>query len=318
LRLESLSKPKYERIISPLYGIKSRKRLAEVLHWTGGVKALEDFARQPDNYNCFITKTGKKPRSVQEPKPKLKALHQQIARLILRIDAPSYLHSGLRKRSYVTNARQHVNDMPAVTLDIVNFFTSTLHSHVTGFFKNKMKCAPDVAGLLSSLSCVNVGGILHLPTGSPLSQILAFHAHTDMFDALNTYVMDRDGKFTVYVDDMTASMMFASTLDIRRMGRIVVGHGLSWHKARFFPKGHPKTITGAIARATLLQAPKKQHLKYAETRDLVGRPEVPPYDQLQAAKSAIGILQSIAQVDERQMNSARGMKEKFEAVVQAY
>ena len=76
--------------------------------------------------------------------------------------------------------------MPALKLDIPKLFGSTPHSHVTGFFKNDMNCAPDVAGLLARLRCVTVKSVLHLPTGSPLSQILAFYSYWAMFEALRT------------------------------------------------------------------------------------------------------------------------------------
>ncbi len=300
---------------SPLYGIRSRKRLVEVLDWQGSVKALDGFVEQPDNYNCFLhEEDGKKPRPVQQPTPKLEALHRRVARLLLRILPPDYLHSGLRKRSFVTNAAQHVNGHPAVKLDVHKFYPSTLHSHVCGFFKNQMACAPDVAGLLASLCCVTVNGVRHLPTGSPLSQILAFYSHRQMFDELSAYVAARGGVITVYVDDITASMEFASVGDIRAMGRIITRHGLMWHKERFFPRGHSKAITGAIAKVDHLEAPKKQHLKYATARDRVDHPSLLVADQKQAARSAIGLLQCIAQIDERQIRVARGMAQKLTAV----
>jgi len=311
-RLEQLNRVKYDKTISPLYGIRSKRRLADVLGWDGSAKDLDRFAQQADNYNCFDHREeGKKPRPVQQPKPKLEALHKRIAKLLLRIIPPEYLHSGLRKRSFVTNAAEHVNGHPAVKLDVRKFYPSTLHSHVCGYFKNQMDCAPDVAGLLASICCVTINGVSHLPTGSSLSQILAFYAHKLMFDELHAYVTTRGGVLTVYVDDITASMQLASPGDIRGMGRIITKHGLRWHKQRFFPGGRPKAITGVIAKSDHLEAPKKQHLKYARARDQVDNPSIAAPDQKRAARSAIGIIQCIAQIDDRQSRTAKGMAQKL-------
>lgn len=314
-RLERIHKAKYNRTSSPLYGTRSKRRLAEVLGWEGGPKDLDRFARQPDNYNCFdIKEEGKKPRPVQEPKPRLSVLHRQIAKLLLRIEPPAYLHSGLRKRSFVTNAAAHVNGDPAVKLDVHKFYPSTLHSHVCGFFKNQMRCAPDVAGLLATLSCVVRDGISHLPTGSPLSQILAFYSHERMFSELHAYVVDRNGVFTVYVDDVTASMQSASPADIQAMGRIITKHGLLWHKQRFFRRGCPKAVTGVIAKASHLEAPKRQHLKYALARDMAASATLPAVERRRAARVAVGVLQCIAQIDERQLRTAKGMAQRLTTI----
>jgi hypothetical protein len=204
-----------------------------------------------------------------------------------------------------------VNLDPAIKLDIHKFYPSTLHSHVCGSFKNQMECAPDVAGMIASISCVTMNGVSHLPTGSPLSQILAFYSHKRMFDELDAYVTAHGGVFTVYVDDITASMKRASPGEILGMGRIVTKHGLKWHKERFFPRRCPKAITGAIAKGEHLEAPNRQHQKYARARDRIGDSAVAVADQKRAAQRAIGILQCIAQVDERRSSTAAAMTEKL-------
>lgn len=238
-------------------------------------------------------------------------MHKHIARLLLRIAPPAFLHSGIRKRSFITNAASHVNAYPAVKLDIKRFYPSTLHSHVCGFFKNQMNCAPDVAGLLSSLACVTRNGLMHLPTGSPLSQILAFYSHEKMFSELDEYVRRRRGVFTVYVDDVTASLPFASAADIRAMGRIITKHGLTWHKQRLFRAGVPKLITGAIAKKGRLEAPNRQHFKYARTRDQIDQRALNVGERKLIAKSAIGLIQCIAQIDTRQKRTSIGMAKKL-------
>lgn len=244
---------------------------------------------------------------MQEPKEDLQRLHKRIAALLLRIQTPGYLHSGLRGRSFVTNAKQHQNDMPAIKLDVVKFYPSTTWGHVYRFFHHALKCSPDVAGLIANLACYNNAGATHLPTGSSLSQILAFYAHKTMFDAIYEMVMTRGGVMTVYVDDIVISIPDASSADIPRVGRLIEKQGLEWHKTRFFPRGVPKRVTGTIVKSDRLEADKKQHFKYREA--LKALDDIPPGtgEHRKRARRAIGLLQSIVQVDPRHAKAAAGM-----------
>jgi hypothetical protein len=310
-RLESL-RAKYQLTASPLYRLMSRRKLAELLQWTGSAQELDRYAARSDNYRVFSIKSeGKKNRDVQEPKEALQRLHRRLAILLLRIEPPGYLHSGLRRRSFVTNAAPHVNSMPAIKLDVKKFYPSTTWAHVYRFFLRDLRCAPDVAGVLATLACFLAGESRHLPTGSSLSQILAFYAHKHMFDAIHQVAVARGGVMTVYVDDMVLSMPDASPADIRRLGRIVEKQGLEWHKDRFFPRGAAKRVTGTIAKADRLEADKKQHFKYHNA--LAAMSESPPRSagRRAAARRSLGLLQSIAQVDSRQVHIAAGMAQKL-------
>jgi hypothetical protein len=204
--------------------------------------------------------------------------------------------------------------MPAIKLDVQRFYPSTKWDHVFRFFRHQMQCSPDVAGLLATIACFQVNGDSHIPTGSCLSQILAYYCHKTMFDEIHDLAKARGGEMTVYVDDITISMPDASPADIRRVGRIITRQSLAWHKQRFFPRRVAKRVTGTIVKSDHLEADKKQHFKYRNTRDRVDDPGANLEDRSRAARSAIGILQSIAQIDKRQTRSARGMSEKLRSL----
>jgi RNA-directed DNA polymerase len=306
-RLER-STTKYSLRQSPLFGLASRRKLAELLNWSRPARELDRFASREDNYRVFeIANEGKKPRAVQEPKDTLQALHRRIASLLLRVAPPEYLHSGLRGRSFVTNGRQHANGMPAIKLDIKKFYPSTSWAHVFRFFNTEMECAPDVAGLIASIACCKIKNTYALPTGSCLSQILAFYAHKKMFDEIDRFAKRRRGLFTVYVDDIMLSMPDASPADINHVGRMITRQGLQWGKERFFPVGTPKRITGTIAKPDHLEADKKQHFKYQTALDSLNELSASALSKATSARRAIGLLQSIAQVDCRLLTRAAGM-----------
>jgi hypothetical protein len=298
---------KYSLESSPLYGMRSRKKLAALLNWTQGAKDLDTFAADAKNYRVFsIARDGKPSREVQEPKERMQALHRRLASLLLRIRPPDYLQSGLRERSFVTNGARHANGMPAIKLDIKKFYPSTKWDHVYRFFNTSMKCAPDVAGLLASLACFGKDQ-RHLPTGSCLSQILAFYSHKQMFDEIDRIAKARAGVFTLYVDDMVLSMPDASPADIRRIGRLVTRQGLKWHKESFYRKGAPKSVTGTIVKASRLQANKRQFYKLHAALAALRAGCESPLKRLAAARRARGLAQSIAQIDLRHVGRSRGL-----------
>ena len=302
---------KYAAKQSPLFRLRSKRKLAELLGWSGTGNELDAFANRADNYRIFtIHEDGKKPREVQEPKEGLQRIHRRLASLLLRIAPPDYLHSGLRNRSFVTNGACHVNAMPAIKLDIKKFYPSTKWAHIFRCFREDFECAEDVAGVLASLTCVSTAQGKHLPTGSAASQILAYYVHRPMFDAINQIALERKGVFTLYVDDMVLSLPDASPADIRRIGRLITGQGLGWHKDRFFPAGTPKRITGTIASPDHLLANKRQHFKYLLTLEAMDEAEVGA-EKASAASRGIGLLFSIAQVDPRYMTRARKMAQKL-------
>ena len=45
----------------------------------------------------------------------------------------------------------------------------------------------------------------HLPTGSPISQSVAFFSNLTVFNNISTYSKSRNIEFSVYVDDLTFS-----------------------------------------------------------------------------------------------------------------
>ena len=144
---------------------------------------------------------GGKKRHIEEPKQRLKWIHKRIENVLNQIFPPDYLFCPVKRRSYVTNARQHRDAFEVHCLDIKKYFPSTRTSRVFQFFHEEMQCTPDVAGALMILCTFKD----HLPTGSPLSPILSFLAHKRMWERISRMVKDAGCQLTVYIDDLTVS-----------------------------------------------------------------------------------------------------------------
>jgi len=241
---------------SPLYKLGNKRRLASILNTT--FPELQKLVCRDDNYLTFeINPDSDKPRPVETPKPRMERIHRRLFNLLSRIEPPEYLHSGVKGRSYITNARAHAGSKTMVKLDIVRFFPSTKRWHVYDFFRNVLCCSSDVAGLLANICTVDG----HLPTGSCVSQVLAFYAHKQMFDDISDGSSDDGLTMTCYVDDIAISGDNASGKTLHAARTRIKQRGLASHKKKekIYPENRPKLITGVIIDGETLKLPNRKH-----------------------------------------------------------
>src|SRR5690606_13675140 len=87
---------------SPLYGIKTNKRLAEVLKCDLGImeKIIQGKRRY---YKMFSEKQGAKERTIEEPIKKLRVLHDRISYFLGKINPPDFLFCPVKGKSAVLN-----------------------------------------------------------------------------------------------------------------------------------------------------------------------------------------------------------------------
>lgn len=285
---------------SQLFKVTSPRRLAEIL----GLEEveLEELANRLDNYKRF--KVGKaKKRDVQEPKDRLRAIHKRISRWLARIETPDYLHSAIKGRSYITNAKAHRSDMNLIKVDIRSFFQNVTRHAVYLFFVETMQCRSDVAMLLAK--ALTVDG--HLPTGSPVSPILSYYTHKRMFDGIANLAAEYALTFTVYIDDMCLSGDSASHAMLFKVRGIIAKAGLKSHKCRFCPAGKPRVVTGVAMTETGAKLPHRRHLKIKEGFAQVDL--LPPGRQKDAAIAAlISRMHEAAQLDPSWKDRAKNLE----------
>ena len=240
---------------SGLYNITTKIRLEERLQKP--VAELEVLAND-SNYRVFFhEKKNCKKREIQTPTLELDIVQTRIASLLVRVAMPNYVHSGIKQRSNVTNAKVHVGDHPVLTMDIKNFYPSISKKSIYHFFHDTMKAAPDVAGILAGLCSYHD----HIPTGSRLSMPLSFWANHSMYGELQSLCDFSGVTMSTYVDDLTFSGPLVNQLFERKVKRIVSNAGLKIHpdKTRLYRRDEPKLITGVIVRADRIDLKNKHH-----------------------------------------------------------
>lgn len=252
-----MSAPKfYDLKQSPFFRLRSPDKLATFVGLSR--QRLDILCAKADTlYDEYDIepKPGKK-RRIEEPHNELKAAQTRIAALLTRIQPADYLYCPAKRRCYVANAARHRYNRVVHCLDITKFFPNTPRRRVYAFFAHVMQCAPDVAGRLASLATFK----RHLPTGSPLSPIVAHYAYTDVWCALADVGKRHGFTLTVYVDDVTVSGDHVPEHIVWDMKRIIYAAGLRYHKEKRFVDV-PADITGVILRDGRLLLPNRQHQK---------------------------------------------------------
>jgi hypothetical protein len=247
---------KYQLVESSFYKLTTKRKLAGLLKVS--MPELKVATSDCDNYTVFEqeAKSGKV-RTIQHPKGSQKKIHCRIASLLSRIELPTYLHSGRKKHSHVTNAKVHTGDKKVLTTDIKAFFPSTTRKMVFNFFYNVMKCSSDVADILSLICTYDE----QIPTGSQLSMPLAFWVNLRLFKQLDSLSNSQNVNMTVYVDDLTFSGDAVNRHFLSIVKKVIASNGHIAHpdKTKLFGKSDIKVITGVAIKNEEMLITNKQH-----------------------------------------------------------
>jgi retron-type reverse transcriptase len=244
---------------SPLYKLANKRRLAKILGLS--VQEMRALAKEADAlYSEFdVPKKTGGVRGVENPRRQLKMVQARIARILARIAPPDYLFCPVKGRCYVTNAAQHRGQRTVHCLDIRKYYPSTSSRRVFWFFKNVMRCEPDIAGILVKLATYQG----HLPTGSPLSPIMSFYAHYDVWETVARICNQHNYRLTVYIDDVTISAACLSPSVLWDIKRAIHRAGLRYHKEKHY-RDCPSEVTGVILVGHKLVVPNRQLKKLHE------------------------------------------------------
>ena len=227
----------------------------------------------------------KKPRLIEPPAESLKIIQHNIKKELGLIEVPYNVFSGIKGRSYIDNARLHMNNDYLFKIDLTAFFPCITRQYVYKFFKEELHTSSDVANILTNLVTIDLDkctlkdteniyqfldkkGIKtnnHLISGSPTSQILSYLVNHKMFDQLQLFCDKNDITMSIYVDDITFSAKHKISYKQKQMiYKIISKHlyRLSRNKVKYYDKGYPKLVTGSVISSDgTLKIPNSLKLK---------------------------------------------------------
>jgi RNA-directed DNA polymerase len=204
----------------------------------------------------------RKTRWVWSPCEELKEVQGHIERLIASRFVPHPIaHAYAKRRSNVTNARQHVGKEWVLHLDLVNFFGSITHEMVFNALRGLLlDFSHEEIGVISRLCC-HPGC---LPQGSPASPILSNLVCFGMDEQLWALAQRLGLTVTRYSDDIYfsstsailpeeialvrgrgASQNVALGLPLRRIFGLQ-GFEVNFTKVRFQDRSERQWVTGCV------------------------------------------------------------------------
>lgn len=247
--------------MSPLYGLQSKKQLYKMLNITNG----RQFSNNSyDRTKIYIQQSEQ--RLIEAPNDLTKCAQYRIKNLLSKCDFPDYVFSGIKGRSYFSNAEKHKNCRYLFKTDISAFFPSITRNKVYKFFLQDLKTSPDVAKILTDICTVDITPAVsndpivseyvsrkkiksyhHLCTGSPVSPLLSYFVNKSMFDAMKTIADNNGLVITIYMDDVFFSSKNEIPVGVR--SQIIKtftknGYNLSIKKLRYYKPYHFKKVTG--------------------------------------------------------------------------
>lgn len=292
-----------------LYKITSPAKLSKVLAKTPS--DIQKLLNSNKNYNEFTLAEEKNPfsnkvtksRAVQAPKEELRSIHERILKLLQKVTPPEYAHASIKRKSYRSNALVHEGSREIATFDLKSFYSSTKSYLVQNFFAQELKCAGDVASTLTKLTTLH-GSV---PTGSPLSPMLALLAAKPMFDQLEKIAKSHKLFFTCYVDDMTFSgEKIPKTLEHEVVSTIKrFGYRLSSKKTRIYKENHKKIVTGTVILDRKILVPNSRFIAVRRIlQALAGKHDKCGFTDRELLAKLAGILNEASSLDPKFYNMA--------------
>lgn len=245
----------YASTSSPFFRLGTRRKLAGLLKID--MKKLRELSTATKLYShFFLEKKNGGRRPVDNPRGDLKKVQRRIANLLSRITPPEFLFCPVKGRSYVSNAAVHRHSRVVHSIDVKTYFPSTPSRRIYAFFHDFMHCSPDVAAILAKLACCDG----HLPTGSPLSPIMAYYAHRDIWCEAAALARAHNCLITIYIDDVTISGEHVPMSLVWRIKEIMHRGGLRYHKEKRAVDRRAE-VTGVVIREGTLLIPNRQRVK---------------------------------------------------------
>jgi retron-type reverse transcriptase len=163
------------------------------------------------------------PRILWIPRPPLRLLQDKIkSEILAKVPLPPCVQGGVRGRSIITNAKQHVGKPVLSTMDIKNCFPSINVQKVRKVFE-ELGFSGEALAILTKLTTWE----FELPQGTPTSPAIANLALANL-DRRQLGVAKHHGfTYTRFVDDMSASGGTRLRKVRNLQERIVKGEGFS-------------------------------------------------------------------------------------------
>lgn len=193
-----------------------------------------------------------KKRIIRPSHSHLKRIQKAIKDNILsKIEMPSNVHGGVKKRSNITNAKRHQGNKFQLTTDLQDFFPCIKHDQIFDTFL-KFGYSNHFSHWLTKFTTWKFELPQGTPTSTHISNIVFLETDFRLIEFCNRHGIT----YTRYVDDLTFSSQQCFKIHIQTLLEIVTDSGfkLSYRKTKY--EGF-QNITGIDVFNNYIDAPKK-------------------------------------------------------------
>jgi len=305
-----------------LFNCKSEKKLAEylIIKYPKEYKETKQILQNnPISFYINYSKViNNKEREIFECKKKIKHIHNRLKKLFSNLEKKDYLKSGIKKQSYITNAKRHSYNNFFLLIDIKNFYPSITQEYI----KNKLiityKQSSDVAEFISNavtISQKKSDNKRSLVTGSPLSQYFSYVINKKMFDELEKISKENNIIFSVYVDDISFSSKEIITYKflkrvfyIIKKNKFYIGKNKKFYRGKISSKS---IITGVLLTKYGLFGTEKNKTKIRAKIENLKILEKDSIEYKEQYKSLIFSIQQLVHINKGYKKYLNLIKEHF-------
>ncbi len=213
----------------------------------------------------YKTKSSGKLRKISAPKWTLKRVQKKINNLLLELQICDNAHCGIKEKSNITNARNHLNQKWVFSLDFENFFPNVSNYMVYRTFNKGLACSPEVARTLTLLCTVDGGLPQGAPTSTTISNLICGELDKRLVALNNGYNLN----YSRYCDNLDFSGKCIPDSFKTKVKKIIsnIGFKLNNDKESLRGQGEPQVVTGLgvnqkktrVPRATKREWRKEMH-----------------------------------------------------------
>lgn len=201
----------------------------------GNTEELEKLlAEYPAGAGVFCTTEPKRDgtsRPIVKPNKALNKWLKSVKRALYRqrSDWPTFIHGGVKKRSYVSFARPHANKSTVIAIDIRDCFSSITQREVQRALIDKLGLSSGLASRLAVKLCYRH----RIPQGFATSSYLTNLCLNDTLLQVNRLLRRERVDMTIYVDDIALSGQRVNAAEVINLVTVQLSRaGLAVSKAK--------------------------------------------------------------------------------------
>lgn len=232
----------------------------------GKIETLEKLlAEYPADAGVFCTSEPKSDgtsRPIVKPNKSLNKWLKQVKRALYQQhkDWPTFIHGGVKKRSYVSFARPHTSKKTVIAIDIHNCFGSITQNEVQVALVKKLGLSDGLASRLANKLCYKH----RVPQGFATSSFLTNLYLNDTLLTINRKLRRLQVDMTIYVDDVALSAQSVNSAEVINLVILELSRArllVKKAKIKVMHSHKPQIICGLIVnKGVALTREKKQQL----------------------------------------------------------